>query len=75
MPDVKSTANASSNPLVVRRSMRSIRSSTIGVKSIGSKTLRVNGSMAACEGSWSAFACSKVTYSSPRIASMVISSG
>ncbi len=63
------------NALLVRRSIPLMRSSTIGVKSIGSKTFRVKGSMAACVGSSSAFFCENVTNSSPRTASVVIRKG
>jgi len=52
----KITESASSKALVVRRCTLSlILSKQTGVKSIGSKTLRVNGSIAACVGSSSAF--------------------
>ena len=51
MPEVNKTDVASSNAAEVRRSMRVLmRSSTTGVKSMGSNTLRVNGSMASCVG-------------------------
>ena len=76
MPEVNNTAVASSNAADVRRSTMLLRrSSTTGVKSIGSNTLRVNGSIASCVGDSSALRCSKVLNSRPRTDSMVMRFG
>lgn len=71
-PDKKSTDNASSNAGVVCRFIRGILYRHMGVKSIGSKALRVKGNMAQCVGSSSAALWSKVIYSKPLMASALM---
>src|SRR5688572_4444393 len=50
-PDKNITDKASSNAAVVCRLIRGILYKHVGVKSIGSKVLRVNGSIVVCVGS------------------------
>ncbi|MNY67513.1 hypothetical protein D3C86_2051150 [compost metagenome] len=75
MPDSSSTDSASSKPLRVARLMLGISANTMGVKSIGSNRLRVNGSMDMCGATASWSRCSKVVNSRPLMASAVIRLG